>query len=290
MRRLPLALLLLAPVAAATPIRLQHQARLLDPAGGPLEGAFDVVVALHDSPTGSAFWTEALADLPVDGGYVSVALGTSPGNPLDHTALLRPAVYLSLAIDGAELGPRTLLHQVPYAAVATWAATAGDAETVGGIGPDALIPSGAILMFEGACPAGFVEHSAMAGRMPIGASSTYAPGATGGADTHVHSGTIGATDLSHTHNLQIRGLNLGAQDVWAAGSLGGLEGKVLFGDDSTKLDCTGGGVHHHCIGGAHFDYLTTTGASANLSHSHTLSVGSASSLPPYRAVRFCRKS
>lgn len=110
------------------------------------------------------------------------------------------------------------------------------------------------------------------GRMPISADATYTAGSTGGAatttlitanlpsHTHTFSATTDATDLSHTHTY-------GSGNNWGSGSANAFDAR-------------------------NSNSFTTSGASANMNHTHTLSgttggTGSgtaATTISPYIAV------
>jgi hypothetical protein len=87
--------------------------------------------------------------------------------------------------------------------VRTSAGTTVSLEEQGGAGGG--LPSGTIVMIlAGACPTGFTETSALAGRFLLGTSTANADiGTTGGADTissiinHTH--TVNVSDSGHTH-------------------------------------------------------------------------------------------
>lgn len=112
--------ILLATVftAAAAPMQLHHQARVLDSSGAPLQGTHTVELSLFNAATGgTTLWTEPQS-LTFQGGYVSTAIGSSPANPLLLDDLDGAEVYVAMSIGGTELGPRTRLVAAPYAAVA----------------------------------------------------------------------------------------------------------------------------------------------------------------------------
>jgi hypothetical protein len=117
--------------ASAVPTVLNHQGRLADAAGLPLEGAHTVVFALYDAPTGgSVVWTEE-ANLNLEDGYFHAILGGT--SPLDGELLDGRVLYLGITIDGSpELPGRTPLSSVPYAIRASVATTA---TSVSGGGP-----------------------------------------------------------------------------------------------------------------------------------------------------------
>ncbi len=132
---------------------------------------------------------------------------------------------------------------------------------------------GMILMWSGAAdavPTGWALCDGEDGtpdlrdRFVIGAGSTYAVGATGGAATHSHTATTGAHTLtaaqmpSHCHGISM-------------------------GYTSSDQGYVGGGTNS-CWGTLYTGYSGGGG-----SHSHTATVNASSSLPPYYALAFIMK-
>ncbi|MFT6146118.1 MAG: hypothetical protein ACJAZO_004569 [Myxococcota bacterium] len=133
-RSLLLSALFLAPTAIAAPLQFPQQGRLLDGSGAPINGSHTLTFGLYTAPTGSSpTWTESDA-LTLEDGFYGTVLGDS--TPLTATLLAPSALYLGVTVDGiGELGPRTRLMTVPYAAVASAVAPgtlAVDGLTVGG--------------------------------------------------------------------------------------------------------------------------------------------------------------
>lgn len=139
-------------------------------------------------------------------------------------------------------------------------ATQADALTALGIDPQSLLPTGTILMWSGSIasiPAGFVLCNGANGtpdlrdRFVVGAGSTYAVDATGGASTHTHNLTISNASSGVT-------LNEVAQNVNA---------------DATPPNC-----------------LTDATSINDPGHTHAGSTADAgSSLPPYYALAYIMK-
>jgi hypothetical protein len=125
------------------------------------------------------------------------------------------------------------------------------------------IPAGSLVLWDvsGACPPGFSRVAAFDGRFPRGAAS---PGATGGAETHAH-GMPHTHDLgSHTHS----------------GTTGAPTGDEGFA----------GGPQNNAARTNHTHNFTTAAPSVNSTEAPSAAAtGSASSLPPYVDVLFCRK-
>jgi hypothetical protein len=131
-----LALLALAPsVAAAAPLALTHQGRLLDSAGSPISGAADVRVTLYDTETAPAgFWTRNYAGLIVQDGYYAVALVTSDSSqPLSLGDFADGEVWVGVEVGTTAVGPRQRLQSAPFALQASSATTASTATTANGV-------------------------------------------------------------------------------------------------------------------------------------------------------------
>lgn len=97
--------------AHATPLELTHQARLLDAAGGPLQGEHDVQLALYDSVQGGASVYSADHTVQIEDGYITLTL-----TPED--TVLAQDVWVQVTINGEVLEPRSKLGSVPYARIA----------------------------------------------------------------------------------------------------------------------------------------------------------------------------
>jgi hypothetical protein len=120
-RTLVAASLALAPlIAAAAPLTVTHQGRVLDASGTPAAGAVDLRVRIYDVPSsGTALFDETLPAVPLSGGYYTVVLGAA-STPLDVTDVTGGPRYVGVTVGaGAELAPRTLLTAVPSAVSAT---------------------------------------------------------------------------------------------------------------------------------------------------------------------------
>ncbi|HEX6739391.1 MAG TPA: hypothetical protein VF310_14030, partial [Vicinamibacteria bacterium] len=129
--------------------------------------------------------------------------------------------------------------------------------------PDLTVPLGAMMIWDqsAVCPAGYARDTTFDGRLPRAAASV---GGTGGAATHTHG-------MAHTHTL--------GNHTHSGGTGGGFGGGGLVG---------GGGVEVAALGHTH--PLTTGGPSTNTSGPASVSNSdSASNLPPFVDVLFCRK-
>lgn len=98
--------------AAAVPVTMAHQGRLLDVNGEPREGSVDLVVRLEDDSGWT--WSDTFNSTPLSNGYYAVVLGS--GTELDAADLGRSGLHVSVALSsGTELGSQAL-HDVPRAA------------------------------------------------------------------------------------------------------------------------------------------------------------------------------
>jgi hypothetical protein len=128
--------LLLSQTALAVPSQFTHQGRLLDADGMALEDEVTITFRLTVAETGGdVLWEEPLT-VSLNNGFYSAVLGADEDdNPLDTEVLSQAPVWLELQLDGeAAMFPRSPVHSVPYAAMATVAETLVggpvDAETV----------------------------------------------------------------------------------------------------------------------------------------------------------------
>ena len=131
-----LASLLLSQAALAVPGQFTHQGRLLDADGMPLEDDVTITFRLTAAETGGdVLWEEPLTVSLTNGFYSAILGADEEGNPIDIEVLSQAPVWLELQLDGEPaMFPRSPVHSVPYAAMATVAEeVAGgpvDAETV----------------------------------------------------------------------------------------------------------------------------------------------------------------
>jgi hypothetical protein len=117
MRTLSLLLALAASAPAlAVPMQLTHQGRLSDSAGVPLDGSYQLQVALYaDASGGAPLWSDTVS-ATLDQGAFSVVLGSDSGNPLESTLFDGSVRWFGLAVDAEpELPQRIAMVSVPYA-------------------------------------------------------------------------------------------------------------------------------------------------------------------------------
>jgi hypothetical protein len=92
----------------------QHQGRLLGPSGDPVAGTVSLMVSLYPSESATtAAWAGAFTPTLADG-YYAVTLGPDPA--LTSAVGASDTLWVGVAVGGAELGPRSRLGAVPYAA------------------------------------------------------------------------------------------------------------------------------------------------------------------------------
>jgi hypothetical protein len=121
-----IATVLLTTTASAAPIQLGHQGRLLDSFGGPVDGSHTLEITLRDAED-DVVYSETFTNYNVEAGYYSVILEN--GTPsLDSSLLDSPPLYVGVSVDHQDLGMRSLLLSVPYAAQAETAQHAVQAD------------------------------------------------------------------------------------------------------------------------------------------------------------------
>jgi hypothetical protein len=107
----------LATRASAVPLTFDHQGRVLDPAGAPVDGTTSLGFALYATPTGGApLWSETQS-VPVSDGYYQALLGAT--TPIPSTVFSGLTLYLGVSVgSGPELVGRSAVVSVPYAVTA----------------------------------------------------------------------------------------------------------------------------------------------------------------------------
>jgi hypothetical protein len=107
--------------AAAPPMEVAYQGRLLDPAGEPVEGVVSVEIGIWDQESfGTRLYEETHAAVAVDAGVFHLKLGTGEGpggggGAVFNANLFSGPRYLELIIDGERLTPRQAFASTPYA-------------------------------------------------------------------------------------------------------------------------------------------------------------------------------
>ena len=119
-------ILALQQQAAAVPIQMTHQGRLLDANGAAVTGLHLLSFTLYDSETGgNVEWTETLA-VQFNNGYYATILGSDEqNNALDSSTLEFYPLYLEISVDqGTPLSPRSPIVSVPYSQISGLSETA----------------------------------------------------------------------------------------------------------------------------------------------------------------------
>jgi hypothetical protein len=107
-----LIVLVVAAEAAAIPLKINYQGKIVDGSGTPLGGTHDAVFRLYDAPvSGTMLWSDSATVASDADGIFSVVLGG------DHPMVtgLGDACWLEIEIDGEILVPRREMVSVPYA-------------------------------------------------------------------------------------------------------------------------------------------------------------------------------
>lgn len=146
------------------------------------------------------------------------------------------------------------------------------------------LPAGTILMFEGSCPPGWARVSDFDGRFPLGNDGgVWSDQGTGGNSTHTHTMPV---LIAHTHSIPNRSVttNVAGSHHHAlpvnAGSGSQSNIEIYRGVDS-GVTSSADGNHNHTV--TFPSTLTQTYGSDN---PYT---DSASNLPPYYTLVFCKK-
>ncbi len=127
-------------------VQLPYQAELVNAAGEPLDGTYDLIVRVYDGgdPQQAALlWEESFAAERVDDGRLSVVIGTGTAlsGQLDAELFAaHPQASIALEIDGQSLGQPALIGTVPRAMTAERVA----ASAIAFGGADGLVPAEAV--------------------------------------------------------------------------------------------------------------------------------------------------
>lgn len=181
-----------------------------------------------------------------------------------------------------------------------------------------VVPTGGIIMWSGSISAiptgwglcngwtyalsdgsGTLVSPNLQDKFIVGAGNSYTIGSTGGASSHNHTVTINGTSLTvdqipnigitihdpgHNHGVNDPGHSHGGTLSFGAPYGGGGAGTTGNYDHQTNSSSTGISIYGNTTG----IWASTNGTNGN-SHSHSGSVGSSSSLPPYYALAFIVK-
>ena len=128
----PIALLvaLAVPIRTnAVPIQIVQQGRLLDAAGGPVNGLQQLRVTLYPQETGgSPVWSDVFS-VNFQDGYYTLVLGENPFTPLG-SEVFNTDLYYGLTVGFAPELPRTPITSVPFAIRAASADSLAPGSTV----------------------------------------------------------------------------------------------------------------------------------------------------------------
>ena len=129
---------------AAVPPLIAAQGLLRNGAGTPVDGAYDLLLSLHDAPQGGTLlWSQTFTALPVVEGRFQATLGAGL-TPLPVQALAAAAgLYLGVAIANEPEFSRVQLVSTPYSLIsasASTAAMAADLQCTACVGPGDLAP------------------------------------------------------------------------------------------------------------------------------------------------------
>lgn len=168
-------------------IELIYTGEMIDQEGQPVSGIFPLTFKIFDSEKGkSSEWTETHFVSVVAGQY-TVSLGRDAALP-ERAA--EEKVYLGVTLDGGEL-VRQPLNATPMSAVSErggvisgavgeveFAQRAGDADTLGGFGPENFAPADTAAKLDG-----HIKNSKIHGGGTAAAAPTGGGGATLGGRT-----------------------------------------------------------------------------------------------------------
>ena len=110
---------LVATTAAAVPLHVTQQGRLVDADGDPLNGDHTLEFSLYSNSDGTGQqWTETQT-VSLDEGYYTVTLGADSANPLGDSVLSLTSLFLGLSVDsGSLMQPLLEVTSAPYAILA----------------------------------------------------------------------------------------------------------------------------------------------------------------------------
>lgn len=183
------------------------------------------------------------------------------------------------------------------------AVMADSAETLGLKYSWGLIPIGGIIIWSGSVgtiPTGFSLCNGASGtpdlrdKFVVGAGSTYAVGASGGAATHTHTQGATGAEAAHTHTQGVTGAG-GSHTHSFSGTTGGPSTSELAVNAGASFNSFALATHTHSYSGTSGAEATHTHTNpttaAGSSHTHTNPTTDAgSSLPPYYALCYIMRT
>jgi len=307
--------LMLGAESRAAPWQIGAQGTLYTADGRPAQGIWVVTFRVFEDADATVPAWEEDVPLGLEEGRFATALPVDEEDMSLVTILHASAgAELSIVLDDGYEVERTPLTGAPYAIVAERvrhvAASQVTYEPGGGGAPGDVqaalaaltarvtalegqgggggaLPSGAILMFSGACPGGWSEVSGLAGRVPLGVGPGLTIGSSGGAATHGHVVTV-ASGGAHQHDAS--GVTITVEKL--SGGMPDLSAWMPTIACATSSTTAGGNCGAGFAASAiyHNHPASASGQVASGgAHVHTAEATDASSLPPYQVVRFCAK-
>lgn len=248
----------------AIPSQISYQGTLKEQ-GVPVNATRQMLFRITDANGTQVYWSSGNMSVVVTQGLFSVLLSPLGVNWDQITP------YIEISVEGQALSPREPLTATVYAKLAESVADGAvtEAKVASGFG---LVPQGAIMLFDKACPTGWTRFAALDNRFPLGAL-TY--GGSGGSASHAHS--IASDNAPHSHRAPV---------LRAQGTVNDYLSPVFgLGPDmgTTTGDAlpNGGSFSTHS-----YPFLTSV---ENATHDHGGTTGATNSLPPYLSLIYCQR-
>jgi hypothetical protein len=267
-------------IAGSIPAQITYQGTLKEK-GVPAQGFKTMFFRITNDDGRLVYWSSGDLKVNVMQGLFSVPL-TPTGIDWQNVS-----PYIEVSIEGQTMNTREPLSTTIYAAIsasiidgAVSTPKLADASVtkqkidpvsfeVAGVG---LVPVGAILMFDKACPPGWARYVLLDNNFAMGMDPSVVPPKTpGGFSTHHHS--ISA-DGSHAHSL--------ISDATAVAGKGGTS-NIGWTDANGALFGFNPGT------GSETWYQADRNTTPAGGHNHGGTTGDSSSLPPYISLVFCQK-
>ncbi len=117
--------LFMSQTALAVPGQFTHQGRLLDADGAALDGEVTLTFRIADAASeGESLWQETQTVTLINGFYSAILGADETDNPLDIDVLNQAPIWMEIQVgDGDAMLPRTPIHSVPFASIASVANT-----------------------------------------------------------------------------------------------------------------------------------------------------------------------
>lgn len=286
-------------LVAEPPLLIPYQGRYLDAQGEAATGTVDVTVRIFSqSVGGSPLWTQLVSNVDMYDGAYQFEFGDT------NLALVltNETCWLETEYDSTVMQARQLLVAVPFALHASYVDRLDN--------PVSDVPAGMIMMWSGALdsvPDGWALCDGSNGTPDLrttfimGASSSVAPGTTGGsnsltltvdqlpshthsasassAGSHTHGASTGSAG-SHTHSASTGSAGSHSHKIYQRTTYGGYRDRTgghnndQYGSENDFETRNNPGNHTHTLyvnsGGSH---THTVSLSSSGDHSHTVSVG-----------------